>query len=118
MRQVRRRKSSKFWEMHIQKWREQGDEPLTEYCARNGLLEIQLAHWVEKLDKGPVSNPETTPVDEDKWIRIIPETPKITTEEPNETTHCEFEFANGTRLSLKSQHALSMLDVIVPLVRC
>jgi len=118
MRQMRRAKSPEFWQKHIESWRELGDVPLSEYCKQHGLLDIQFTHWLEKYNKGNMVEENPFILDHDQWVKLMPDMGGVSKESCSETTHCELEFKNGTRLIIKSEHACNMLNVILPLVTC
>ena len=118
MRQMRRAKSPEFWKKHIETWRELGEVPLSEYCKEHGLLDIQFTHWLEKYNKGKMVEENPFILDDDQWVKLMPGMGGRSKETGLETTHCELEFKNGTRLIIKSEHACKMLSSIVQLVAC
>jgi|OM-RGC.v1.028399464 hypothetical protein len=118
MRQIRRAKSPEFWKKHIETWHKLGDIPLTEYCKGYGLLEILFIHWIEKSNRRKKEGEIPVVLDPDQWVKLMPDMEGDSKETCSETTHCELEFRNGTRLIIKSEHACNMLIVILPLVIC
>ena len=116
MHQMRRAKPAEFWETHIKKWKETTNEPKSEYCKRHGLLETQFTYWINRVDTeteckmDALSLPDTS----EKWINLSIDQPVPA----NETTRCELEFKNGTRLILQTDRGLSLLETLIPLIQC
>ena len=116
MHQMRRAKPAEFWETHIKKWKETTNEPKNEYCKRHGLLETQFTYWINRVDTETDCKMDalSLPGTSEKWINLSIDQPVPA----NETTRCELEFKNGTRLTLQNDHGLSLLQTLIPLIQC
>ena len=116
MHQMRRAKPAEFWETHIKKWKETTNEPKSEYCKRHGLLETQFTYWINRVDTETDCKIDalSLPDPSEKWINLSIDQPVSA----NNTTRCELEFKNGTRLILQTDRGLSLLETLIPLIQC
>ena len=112
MNKIRRKESPRFWEKHVQEWYSTIDEPKSEYCKRNGLVLHRFTYWQKKFEG------EADQGDDKKWINIFDDTPSQSKDTDKKESYCEIEFGNGTRLILKGQPELSILESLIPLVKC
>ena len=112
MNKIRSHESPSFWERQVREWNEDSSEPKSKYCKRKGLILHQFTYWQKKFEQ------EIEKSNNEKWLPIFDESLLEEKEPSHENPHCEIEFGNGTKLVFKNKSALSILETIIPLVKC
>ena len=112
MNKIRSHESPSFWGRQIREWNEDSSEPKSKYCKRKGLVLHQFTYWQKKFEQ------EIEKSNNEKWLPIFDDSLLEEKEPSHENPHCEIEFGNGTKLVFKNKSSLSILETIIPLVKC